>query len=291
MQAPCDRGMLAIWPRASVGGEYGMDEFTRRPSGKFSDANVSIVEFESKRIVGVNFFAEVDLSRIEAYRRDPANESGGRRVPYTAFVVKATARALREFPYANARLFPRFPKFLLGTSTVRFTRADMAVAVERSQPGMEGTAFCDILRSADERSLGEISDWLQVLSQATPENNQQWREFSRTIERLPRWLASLAIRMPCFLPSYWVKYRGGAAVVSSPAKYGVDAIGATWVWPVGVSFGLVKDRAVVRDGQIVACPTFMLTMSFDRRLMAGAQAAHFFRRIVDLLESPENELA
>lgn len=265
-------------------------DYFQSPSGKFSDANVSIVEYESRRMVGVNFFAEVDLSRIEAYRHDPKNESGGRRIPYTAFVVKAAAKALTEFPYANARLFARFPAFLLGTSTVRFRRADMAVAVERSQPGMEGTAFCDILRSADQRSLGEISDWLQVLSQATPENNQQWREFSQTIKRLPRWLAAWAIRLPCFFPSLWVKYRGGAAVVSSPAKYGVDGIAATWVWPVGVSFGLVKQRPVVRDGKILACPTFTLTMSFDRRLMAGAQAAHVFKRIVDLLEAADSEL-
>lgn len=265
-------------------------DYTKGPSGKFSDANISIVEYEAKRIVGVNFFAEIDLTEIESIRARTGATPGRRAIPYTAFVVKAAAMALAEFPYANARLFPRFPQFLFGTSTVRFSRCDMAVAVERSQPGMEGTAFCDILRSANERPLDEISDWLQILSAATPENNQQWREFSNTIRKLPRWLAALAIRLPCFFPSLWVKYRGGAAVVSSPAKYGVDAIGATWVWPVGVSFGLVKQRAVVRDGQVVARPTFTLTLSFDRRMMAGAQAARFFRRIVEILEAAESEM-
>ena len=28
----------------------------------------------------------------------------------------------------------------------------------------------------------------------------------------------------------------------------------------------------------MACPTFLLTLNFDRRVMAGAQAARFFRR-------------
>ncbi|NMG30297.1 2-oxo acid dehydrogenase subunit E2 [Aromatoleum evansii] len=265
-------------------------DYLKAPSGKFSDANVAIVEYEAKRIVGVNFFAEIDLTEIESIRTRTRAIPGRRATPYTAFVVKATAMALADFPYANARLFPRFPQLLLGTSTVRFSRCDMAVAVERSEPGMEGTAFCDILRSANEQSLDEISDWLQILSTATPENNKQWNEFSNAIRRLPRWLSALAIRLPCFFPSLWVKYRGGAAVVSSPAKYGVDAIGATWVWPVGVSFGLVKQRAVVRDSQIVACPTFILTLSFDRRMIAGAQAARFFRRIVDILEGAEDML-
>jgi pyruvate/2-oxoglutarate dehydrogenase complex dihydrolipoamide acyltransferase (E2) component len=266
-------------------------DFTKGASNKFLDANISIVEYEVPRVIGVNFFAEVDLTEIEAMRRDPQFTAGGRNIPYTAFVVKATAKALSEFSYANARIFGRFPTFLRGRSLVQFQRCDVAVAVERNQPGLEGTAFCDILRSTETLSLVEISDWLTQLANADMHTNKQWREFSRTITSLPRWLAAWLIRMPCFFPSLWVKYRGGAAVVSSPAKYGVDAIGATWVWPIGVSFGLVKPRPVVRDGQVVPCPTFTLILSFDRRLMAGAQAARFFRRLADILESPRSELA
>ena len=41
---------------------------------------------------------------------------------------------------------------------------------------------------------------------------------------------------------------------------------------------------MVVAGQVVAHPTFVLTLNFDRRLMAGAQAARFFKRIIDLLE-------
>jgi hypothetical protein len=60
---------------------------------------------------------------------------------------------------------------------------------------------------------------------------------------------------------------------------------------VGVSFGLVKSRAVVRGDSIVACPTFVLSMNFDRRVMAGAQGARFFKRIVERLERAETEMA
>ena len=87
-----------------------------------------------------------------------------------------------------------------------------------------------------------------------------------------------------------MKYRGGAVLVSSPAKYGVDAILGTWPHPVGISFGLVKPRPVVVEGAIVARPTFFLTLNFDRRVMAGAQAARFFKRIVDILEHPVREM-
>ncbi len=53
------------------------------------------------------------------------------------------------------------------------------------------------------------------------------------------------------------------------------------------SFGLAKPRPVVRDGSVVVRPTFTLTLNLDRRLMAGAQAARFFERIVELLENPK----
>jgi hypothetical protein len=57
-----------------------------------------------------------------------------------------------------------------------------------------------------------------------------------------------------------------------------------------VSFGIAKRRPVVRGETIVACPTFTLTLSFDRRVMAGAQAARLFRQIVDRLEKAESEM-
>jgi pyruvate/2-oxoglutarate dehydrogenase complex dihydrolipoamide acyltransferase (E2) component len=83
----------------------------------------------------------------------------------------------------------------------------------------------------------------------------------------------------------WERYRGGAVLVSSPAKYGVDAVNASWAWPIGVSFGFVEQRPVVRNGQIAARPCFTFLMNFDRRVMAGAAAARFFRHICCLLES------
>jgi len=67
-------------------------------------------------------------------------------------------------------------------------------------------------------------------------------------------------------------------------------VAGTWTHPLGVSFGIAKRRPVVRGEAIVACPTFTLTLSFDRRVMAGAQSAHFFRRIVERLEQAESEM-
>lgn len=236
----------------------------------------------------MTFLGEVDLTEVEAIRSRSENVT---RPSYTAMVVKAVALALREFPYANRRVVRNWWIPFSAVRMQEFTTCDMAVACERNIKGVEVATFTDILRDADSLSLSEITGWLRALSQCDASNNRQWRTFNTIIERLPRLLSAILVRMPTLFHRLWEKYRGGSAWVSSPAKYGVDAVIGTWPSPLGVSFGLVKQRPVVRDGKVVACPTFLLTLNWDRRVMAGAQAARFFRRIVEILEQAQTEMA
>jgi pyruvate/2-oxoglutarate dehydrogenase complex dihydrolipoamide acyltransferase (E2) component len=205
--------------------------------------------------------------------------------------VRALALALRDFPYANQRISRRIWLPLARARLQMFDHCDIAVAVERDIPGVESAAFVDIIRDANEKSLFEITMWLSDLSKSDTQTNEQWKQFSGVITRFPTWVALLLVRLPYFVPRLWDRYRGAAALVTSPAKYGVDTVTACWSWPVGVSFGLVKDRPLVKDGQIKACPTFNLICNFDRRIMAGAQAGRFFAAIVKNLEAAKSTLA
>jgi len=135
----------------------------------------------------------------------------------------------------------------------------------------------------DRLSLTTITEALRALAVSDVTTNKQWRQFSTIITRLPPWLATLLIRLPCFIPELWVKYRGGAVLISSPAKYGVDVVVGDVVAFARGSFGLVKPRPVVRDTEIVACTTFALTLNFDRRVMAVLRRPGL-KRIVDLLQ-------
>jgi pyruvate/2-oxoglutarate dehydrogenase complex dihydrolipoamide acyltransferase (E2) component len=260
--------------------------FEIEPKNRFANAVRSIVEFEIRPGNTVTFLSEIDLTEIEQLRQS----LGDRRPSYTAFVAKAVALALREFPYANRRISRRAWLPFAGPRLQKFNHCDIAVACERNEPGTEVATFADVLRDADQLSLIEISQWLHALNTCDLQSNRQWRTFQSIITRLPHWLSTLLIRIPYFFPSLWDKYRGASVLISSPAKYGVDVVAATWSWPLGISFGLVKERPVVRAGQVVACPTFMLTLNFDRRVMAGAQAARFFHRLTELLEHAATEL-
>jgi hypothetical protein len=261
--------------------------FEIEPKNKCFEAIRAIAEYEIRPGNTVMFLSEVDLTEVERVRSCAA---GGGRPSYTAFVVKAVALALRDFPYANRRVCRRPWLPLSGPRLQKFHHSDVAVACERDIPGAESIAFLDILRNADRLSLDEITAALHDLAVCDPSTNKQWREFSTIVARLPSWLSTRLIRLPCLVPSLWTKYRGAAVLVSSPAKYGVDVIAGTWTHPLGVSFGIARRRPVVRGEAIVACPTFTLTLSFDRRVMAGAQAARFFRRIVERLETAETAM-
>jgi hypothetical protein len=235
----------------------------------------------------VAFLGEVDLSEIEAIR---ASVSRRLRPSYTAFVVRAVALALKEFPYANRRLARGWLPFLRSRMQ-QFTSCDVSVAVEREVAGTSAATFIDVLRDADEMSLSALTGKLRALTTCDESNNRQWRDYHWLVRHLSPWLCSLLIGLPRLFPSLWSRWRGGAALVSSPSKYGVDAVIGAWPSPVGISFGLVKQRAVVRAGKIEARPTFQLTLNFDRRVMAGAPAARFFRRIIDHIENAQNILA
>ena len=74
------------------------------PKNKYFEAIRAVAEYEIRPGNTVTFLSEVDLTEVERVR---AVATGGRRPSYTAFVVKAVALALREFPYANRRVCRR----------------------------------------------------------------------------------------------------------------------------------------------------------------------------------------
>lgn len=257
------------------------------PRNKFFGAIRAVADFEVRPGPTVTFMSQVDLTEVEQIRRATI----GAKPSYTAFVAKAVALALREFPYANRRVFRPPTRLWFGARVQRFHRCDIAIASERDIPGGESVAFFDVFRDVDRLSLQELTDGLRALATSDASSNAQWRSFSTIVTRLPQWLSTLLIRLPYYFPRLWVRYRGAAVLISSPSKYGVDVVMAAQSFPMSLAFGLVKPRPVVRDGKIEAASTTALTMNFDRRVMAGAQSARFFKRIIDILEHAETSMA
>jgi pyruvate/2-oxoglutarate dehydrogenase complex dihydrolipoamide acyltransferase (E2) component len=259
-----------------------MDKTTVEPVRQFDRLNLSLVESEIDFGRTVHFTAEIDLTEIERVR---ARAASALRPTYTAFIAKAVALALAEFPYANRRLFrPLWLPFLSYFQS--FRSADVAVAIERNVEGQAAVAYIEVLRDVQRQSLEQITHKLREFANADLTSSRQWRDFSRLATSFPAPLASFIVRLPCHFPKMWQRYRGGAVLISSPSKYGVDGIVAAWTHPLGLSFGLAQKKALVRNDEVVAAMAFTFAMNFDRRVMAGAQAARFFARLCDLLRHP-----
>lgn len=240
---------------------------------------------ENRSDCKVGMLSEIDLSGVQRVR-SALRQADGYKPSYTAFVALAVANALREQTHAN-RIPVEWPFW---KRIVQLQDVHLSVAVERDKPGIEQAVFVGTIRDTDRKDLIEITRELRVLANATPQTCPRWRTFSWMVECLPCWLSRRLLSMPRWFPSLWVEHRGGAAMISSPAKYGVDVMMGAWPWPLGFSFGYVKERPVAVNGAVVVRPTMTLTMSFDRRVMGGAPAARFFNRVVQILEQADTEL-
>jgi pyruvate dehydrogenase E2 component (dihydrolipoamide acetyltransferase) len=81
---------------------------------------------------------------------------------------------------------------------------------------------------------------------------------------------------------------GGTFTVSNLGMYGVEQFVAVLNPPQAaiLAVGATEERAVVRDGEIIARPTMTLTLTCDHRSIDGATAADFLRTVKEFLEEP-----
>jgi len=67
--------------------------------------------------------------------------------------------------------------------------------------------------------------------------------------------------------------------------YGSPIINHPEVAILGI--GKILEKPVVRDGEIEIRKTLPLSLSFDHRVIDGAEAARFMNTIIDHLEDPD----
>ena len=81
---------------------------------------------------------------------------------------------------------------------------------------------------------------------------------------------------------------GGTFTISNLGMYGVERFVAVLNPPQAaiLAVGAIEERAVVRDGEVVALPVMEMTLSCDHRSVDGATASEFLRTVKQFLEEP-----
>lgn len=230
---------------------------------------------------------DIDVTQIDRRRHQMAKE--GRKASYTSFVAKAAAKVLQEMPQANRAAIETF----CYTRVFSFQSTHISVAVERNDADNNyGGAFVYTIYDTDKKELNEISKEIADLS-TLPNDSvdprlERWQRILWGTKWTPfLWIISLVLWTHKNIPFLYIKNRGGALMISSPSKYGVDFIVAHWPYTIGLSFGLVKQRPWIENGEVVVRKTMSLTLAFDRRIIPGAQAARFMNRLCEILENAE----
>jgi pyruvate dehydrogenase E2 component (dihydrolipoamide acetyltransferase) len=192
--------------------------------------------------------AEVDMSRaVEARARIKAAAGEGEVVPsFNDMVVKACALALREHPRANGAY--RDGRFEL------YSRVNVGIAVAARDSLVVPTVF-----DADRKGLRQIAADSRALAQRVREGTITPPELS-----------------------------GGTFTVSNLGMYGIDNFSAVINTPQAaiLAVGAIKERPVVRDGELATAQMLYVTLACDHRILYGAPAAEFLARIRGLLEEP-----
>jgi pyruvate dehydrogenase E2 component (dihydrolipoamide acetyltransferase) len=85
-----------------------------------------------------------------------------------------------------------------------------------------------------------------------------------------------------------IDLEGGTFTISNLGMFGVEQFVAVLNPPQAaiLAVGATEERAVVRDGQIVARPMLTLTLTVDHRAVDGAPAAQFLGTVKTFLEEP-----
>jgi pyruvate dehydrogenase E2 component (dihydrolipoamide acetyltransferase) len=184
--------------------------------------------------------APVTLTReVDAEALFSFRQKQSPKPPYDAILVKAVAAALLEHPELNA-VIEGEAILLLGEVHVGF-----AVAVP-------GGLLVPVVRDADKRPLADVVADVTSLAGKAKGGQLKAEEMA-----------------------------GGTFTITNLGIYGVDAFTPIINPPQAAILGVgrILPRPAVRDGQLVARRTFVLSLSFDHRVADGAPAAQLLDAI------------
>jgi pyruvate dehydrogenase E2 component (dihydrolipoamide acetyltransferase) len=162
------------------------------------------------------------------------------------FVIKALALALQRVPDANVSWTE--------SGMLKHKHADVGVAV-----AMPNGLITPIIRSAETKSLSTISNAMKDLAKRARDRKLKPNE-----------------------------YQGGTTSVSNLGMYGIKDFTAVINPPQStiLAVGTGEERAVVRDGKIVAAHIMSVTLACDHRAIDGALGAVLISAFKSLIENP-----
>ncbi|MDO8979753.1 MAG: pyruvate dehydrogenase complex dihydrolipoamide acetyltransferase [Afipia sp.] len=196
---------------------------------------------------------DCDLGKLNSAREE-INAAAGKdkdgkplyKLSVNDFVIKAMALALQKIPEANVSWTE--------AAMLRHRHSDIGVAV-----ALPFGLITPIIRQAEIKSLSAISSEMKDLAARAKAKKLKPNE-----------------------------YQGGTSSVSNLGMYGIKDFTAVINPPQSsiLAVGTGEERAIVRNGQIVAASMMSVTLSCDHRAIDGALGAELITAFKKLIENP-----
>jgi 2-oxoglutarate dehydrogenase E2 component (dihydrolipoamide succinyltransferase) len=194
-------------------------------------------------------FNEADMSAVMALRerhKETFKTQHGVSLGIASFFVKASIAALRQFPRLNAEI--------QGDEIVLKHYYDIGIAV-----AAEEGLVVPVLRDTDAMSFAEIEQGIRDFASRA-------RDGKLTLDDL----------------------RGGTFSITNGGVFG-SLMSTPILNPPQVGIlGLhaIKERPIGVNGQLVLRPMMYLALTYDHRIVDGAEAVRFLVRVKELVEEP-----
>ena len=204
----------------------------------------------SKHVAEVTIWQDADITDLEQVRARERKraEAEGVKLTYLPFLIKASIAALKAHPYLNASLDEQAGAIVLKKYF------NIGIAVD-TPDGL----IVFVIKDADRKNMLELAREGAVLAEKARQRK---------------------IDLP--------ELRGSTFTITNygvvGASYGTPIINHPEVAILGL--GKIEDRAVVRDGQIVARKIMPLSLAFDHRVIDGVEAGRFLGVVIQHLENP-----
>ncbi|MEO5742565.1 MAG: 2-oxo acid dehydrogenase subunit E2 [Vicinamibacterales bacterium] len=192
-----------------------------------------------------------DITSVETLRKrlSKKSEADGRApITITAFLMKILAAALKRFPQMNSSVD-------LATEEIiykQYVHIGVAVDTERG-------LLVPVIRDVDQKDIFQIAD-----------------ELAQAAEKARNRKLSLD------------DMQGGSTTISNLGSLGAGGFMPIVNWPEVAILGVARARMepVYSDGEFVARFLMPLTLSYDHRVIDGADGARIMRWIVEAIEQP-----
>jgi pyruvate dehydrogenase E2 component (dihydrolipoamide acetyltransferase) len=223
---------------------------TRERMGSLRRAATKTLSLSWRVIPHVTQFDRADITDLEDQRKTLARdlEQEGTKVTVTAIIVRATVSALRKFPRFNASVDEESEEIVYK----HYMHIGVAVDTERG-------LVVPVIRDADRKTLRQLAVELAELA-----------ERARGRKLAPDDMS------------------GAGFTVSNLGGLGTTYFTPIVTWPqvAVLGVGRAEIQAVYRQGEFVPRRILPLSISYDHRLIDGADAARFLRWIAVSLETP-----